>query len=174
MPRKPLRQVIVPIGPSIAYVPLTRGQFALIDREDADWIGKSNWQAWLSPTMKTFYATRKLYGGKVNIALHMAILMPDRGLIPDHRNGSTLDDRRANLREATPSQNRYNSRMYRSNASGYKGVHRISEHANFTAKLAVNKKRLYLGSYETAEEANAVVRAAAIEHHGEFANMGGR
>jgi hypothetical protein len=53
---KRARQVIVPIGPGIAYVELTRGMFSIIDAIDADIVSANNWHA--MPCRNTFYARR--------------------------------------------------------------------------------------------------------------------
>lgn len=55
MPRfYPTRPAIIPIGPSIAYLPLTQGLFALIDREDAPQLEKFKWQAYIRPPEPTY------------------------------------------------------------------------------------------------------------------------
>lgn len=69
---RPLKPVELPIGPSIAYLALTQGQFALIDRDDAAYLGSFNWCAdWCAHT-KSYYAQR-LAGG-VKIKLHRFLL----------------------------------------------------------------------------------------------------
>lgn len=103
-----LRQIIIPIGPSIAYVPLTRGQYALIDREDAQWAGRWNWHTRKSSS-GTYYAARSVAPrGEEHFRLfmHTELLGPSSsGLTADHlmtRNG--LDNRRSNLRPANKSE----------------------------------------------------------------------
>jgi hypothetical protein len=44
------------IGPSIAYIPLTRGQFSVVDREKAWILEKYSWRVKESSTGE-FYAT---------------------------------------------------------------------------------------------------------------------
>jgi hypothetical protein len=39
----------------------------------------------------------------------------------------------------------------------------------YKAEIRVLGKRMFLGSYPTAEEAHEAYKKAAIEHHGEFA-----
>jgi hypothetical protein len=94
------RQVIVPIGPSIAYVPLTQGYYALIDVEDAGWAGVHNWCAWWNGRKTKVYAKRQvvtLPASGLQVCLHHAVL--DTALRPSVRflNGNTLDCRKANL-----------------------------------------------------------------------------
>ena len=83
----------------------------------------------------------------------------------DHINGIRNDNRIINLREATHSQNQANKK-YRNN-SGYKGV---SKNKNkWQANIKVGKKTLYLGYFDTKEEAHEAYKQASIKHHGEFA-----
>lgn len=42
--------------------------------------------------------------------LHRRILCTPEGFVTDHKNGDKLDNRRSNLRVATPSQNQQNNR----------------------------------------------------------------
>lgn len=123
--KHPVKELILPIGPSIAYVPLTRGMYALIDMEDAGWIGQSNWYAKKCYRAGNYYAQRHTEGdgGKdLILTMHRAILRPRDGFMSDHVFGNTLDNRRSVLREATQSQNAKNTKLFSTNTSGFKGV----------------------------------------------------
>lgn len=94
------RRIFVPIGPSIAYVPLTQGLYALIDAEDAEWVGVHNWCAHWPGRKTKVYAMRSVVTvppGNMRLCLHHAVL--DTALKPSVRflNGNTLDCRKANL-----------------------------------------------------------------------------
>jgi hypothetical protein len=88
----------------------------------------------------------------------------------DHVNGDASDNRIANLRPATPSQNGWNRGPQVNNTSGYKGVTRFTrmKTPKWKAEIEVNGKRKHLGLFETAEEASNAYEAAAMEAHGEF------
>lgn len=86
----------------------------------------------------------------------------------DHINGDRSDNRFANLREATRSQNLQNSGMRASNKTGYKGVHYCHERRKFVAQIVIDGKRVGLGRYQTVEEAAAVRLAAEKKVFGEF------
>ena len=83
----------------------------------------------------------------------------------DHRNHNTLDNRRSNLRLATPSQNAINRRK----AKGYKGVSRVRDKWRATIGSVRKKERRHLGYFPSAERAAKAYDAAAIEMYGEFA-----
>jgi hypothetical protein len=93
----------------------------------------------------------------------------------DHKNRKRTDDRWCNLRPATPSQNMCN-RLGRSNK--LKGFSRIKSCRtktfpirSYQARIAFNRKTIYLGCFATEEEAHAAYKAKALELHGKFANL---
>lgn len=87
----------------------------------------------------------------------------------DHRNGVKWDNSWKNLREATPSQNRYNAGAQANNTTGYKGVFWSKRNGKFLAQIAKEKKLYYLGYFECPREAAHAYNKAAVELHGEFA-----
>lgn len=151
-------------------VPLTKGAFAKVDVEDFEVATSSNWAC-----SESGYARRtiKADGLKRNERLHRIILerVLGRKLLPveqvDHVNGDRLDNRRANLRVATHNQNSYNVR--RKNKHGYMGV--STNHARFCAKLSVETESVYVGTFDTPDEAAWMRDQWAVELHGEFASL---
>lgn len=89
--------------------------------------------------------------------------------IVDHINNDRSDDRIENLRLATESDNRRNSRMYCTNTSGFKGVTREKRTNRWKAYIYQHNRRIHLGMYTTKEEAAAAYAQAALRLHGEFA-----
>jgi hypothetical protein len=83
----------------------------------------------------------------------------------DHINCDPTDDRLANLRPATPSQNRANTRKRRDSTSPYKGVTRRAGRPTWC--VTVGKR--HIGCFRTAEEACAAYQIAAREQFGEYA-----
>lgn len=84
----------------------------------------------------------------------------------DHANGDGTDNRIANLRAATRSQNMWNRPVRRDSAHGIKGVTRNGK--RFSAKCYVAGRDHYLGTFDTAEEAGAAYRKFAEQAHGQF------
>lgn len=108
-------------------------------------------------------------GGKtINGPVHRLVgeaflgLTADRQV--DHIDGDRTNNRLENLRLATHSQNRRNSRSRSS--CGMKGVSRHRK--RWSAKITIDGKLKHLGIYDTPEEAHAAYCAAAKELHGEF------
>ena len=85
----------------------------------------------------------------------------------DHIDGDRANNRIANLRPATRTQNRANSGISRNNTTGVKGV---SVHKNrFHARIMHNGDAIHLGSFRTITEAARARQEAAERLNGEFA-----
>lgn len=87
----------------------------------------------------------------------------------DHIDGNPSNNRIANLRPATPSQNSQNQRRAKNNSTGFKGVSVQTRDRKFRARIAAGGKRHELGIFETAEDAACAYRKASARFHGSFA-----
>jgi hypothetical protein len=108
--------------------------------------------------------------GKSYLAHRLAWLIVTGDWPISHIDHADLDQKNnafSNLREATRSQNLSNCRVKSHNRLGIKGVRR--DRHRFKAQITVNRKNNYLGSFGTAEEAQAAYLAAAKRAVGEFA-----
>jgi hypothetical protein len=85
----------------------------------------------------------------------------------DHINGEKIDNRFANLRQATPAQNAHNTKSRRRDR--LKGAYFVPRLGKWQALICSNWKQKHLGYFQTEQEAHAAYRAAAICQHGEFA-----
>lgn len=90
----------------------------------------------------------------------------------DHIDGNGLNNQRDNLRLATPSQNAMNRPKQNNNTSGYKGVSWSKKSGKWIAKIKVNGKSIYLGSFDSIEDAYEFYCNAVEKYHGEFGNTG--
>jgi hypothetical protein len=133
---------------------------ALVDDEDAA-IADERWH--LHPGG---YAAR---GGKGQAHEYMhRRIVPDAEAV-DHVNGDKLDNRRANLRTATQSQNLMNRGRSPRNTSGYKGVTWHKGSRRWMAQIKVRGRSKCLGYFEDPAVAHAAYTKAAAREHGEFA-----
>lgn len=89
----------------------------------------------------------------------------------DHIDLDKANNRIANLRPATASQNHANRRISRQNKTGFKGVHWCNHFKKYVAQITKNNKVKNLGYFRTPEEAHAAYCKAAFETHGEFARV---
>lgn len=115
------------------------------------------------------YAKTRINGKTV--ALHRLIMNPPAGMVVDHINGDTLDNRRTNLRICAIRGNAQNRRKQRGTKSKYKGVGWFKPTQQWTASITANGKSYALGYYDTQEEAGAAYNYAAHQLHGEFARL---
>ena len=107
--------------------------------------------------------------------LHQVVFKMFYGYIPkliDHIDKNTTNNRIENLRPATKSQNRYNSKLNSNNKSGIKGVYWHKSFNKWIARASVNGKQKYLGCFDDLELADLVAQEARDKYHGAFANHG--
>jgi hypothetical protein len=150
-------------------IPLTQGRFAIVDREDFSRLSKFKWCAALAdPFTGRFVAVRRQAGR--NLYMHHEILPMRAESEIDHRNLDGLDNRRRNLRRCTRRQNKCNSRLYRNNSLGIKGVTRNGR--GFIARICVSPgRRKSLGTFKTIAEAGHAYNEAAKNYYGEFCRV---
>lgn len=84
----------------------------------------------------------------------------------DHINGDPTDNRIANLREATMSENMHNQRRaHKHNKTGILGVQWRPSKNKFRARIAVSGKEIHLGHFDSVEDAqNAYLDAKEKLH----------
>jgi len=156
-------------------IPLTRGEYALVDALDYDSLMDYKWYAKWSKPMNSYYASTvvKTPSGKwKHLSMHRLILgITAAELEGDHINGDTLNNTRRNLRPASGPQNQANCKVRTDNTSGYRGVCWHVRFGKWHAKISVNGKRIHLGYFATAQEAALARDAAARERFGEFARL---
>ena len=90
----------------------------------------------------------------------------------DHIDGVRANNRWSNLREATPSQNRWNGKTPKHNTSGFKGVSWHRHRGKWVANINAHRKRQFLGEFDTPWQAYQAYLKRAAELHGEYARLG--
>ena len=113
---------------------------------------------------------KKKYAAHRLAFLYMTGNFPKNSI--DHINRIKDDNRWANLRDATYSQNQSNKAKYKTNKSGYKGVVWIKQRKKWRAQISYMHKDIFIGYYTTPQEASEAYNKKAIELSGEFAYTG--
>jgi len=130
-----------------------------VSDKDYNSVSKYNWS--LVGANHTKYCSCTIDGRRTS--LHRFVLgINDPSVYIDHKDGNGLNNCRSNLRIATNAQNQQNKRPRGS--SKYLGVS-LRDNGMWRAGITVNKKQVYLGYFDTEEEAhNAYLEAKKIYH----------
>lgn len=154
-------------------IPLSQGKIAIIDDADLAMIGQYRWFAHSvkrKHVPDVWYAKGHIEGRKMFYMHRLILGLTDRTIYVDHINRNGLDNRRANLRIATNSQNQGNLVSTRG-TSRYKGVCWDKNIRKWRAYIGKGKDRKHLGVFGSEEVAAMAYDAAALERWGGFARL---
>jgi hypothetical protein len=146
-------------------IKLSCGRVTRVDDEDFELL--SQWQ-WYLRGGKYVGRSRRIgeswYSEEVR--LHRVITNAPKGLVVDHINHDTLDNRRSNLRVCTYSQNLCNRGAEKGKA-GFKGVYVAGR--KYRSIIRNGGRLIFLGSGRDEESLARIFDRAAIAVQGDFA-----
>ena len=158
----------------LCHIPLTKGYVAIADEGDFSLICGAPWRVNLAAGVYAVRHDPVLFEvtkdrGRSIIGMHRLLMGQPCGLVVDHINGNTLDNRRTNLRAITAAQNAKNLAMNRNNKSGVSGVSWHPEKNAWAAAIWVGGKNIHLGTFKDIELARLARAEAEVKYFGEFA-----
>lgn len=159
------------VGDGVTHLILKCGAVYKIDSSDRALVESFTWH---KNDERYGYAKTnvRIEGSKKyrRVSLH-SMLCPttaDRPLV-DHESGDVFDNRRANLRPCSRSQNNMNKKCYRNSKTAVKGVFFRSDKGRFEATIGYGRKQHYVGSFSNLDDAAVAIRSFRERAHGEFA-----
>jgi DNA polymerase-1 len=158
-------------GYAFCRIPLTQGQYAIVDPDDYRRLSKYKWHVAGRPGSQYAVSKDAKNTEKPVIYMHREVIKAPDELLADHINRNSLDNRKANLRPATHAQNVQNRTKNRKGkySSKYKGVNWNRGHRLWQAEIKFNGNCMFLGSFESEIRAAKAYDRAAKRYHGEFA-----
>jgi hypothetical protein len=156
---------------SSRFIPLTKGQQALVDDSDYNRLMQIGSWSYNKSGYAVHYYTDE-FGHNRTLFMHRVVMeyalrnAPPRMQV-DHINHNTLDNRSANLRLATPSQNQAHRRQRNDSDTPYKGI--TWNTGRWEARIKYGSQRINLGRFKNAEEAAWMYDAASHLLYAEFA-----
>lgn len=135
-----------------------RGNKTLVDSEDVPLLKEHYWYAdsrgyWLS-----HFPQGKVY-------LHKYVMKVGSNYEVDHIHRVRNDNRKSQLRKCTHSENNRN-RKIKKNSTGVVGVY--FSHNKYSARVYIKGKEVWLGLFDTLEEASKAREEAVKKYYGEF------
>jgi len=160
-----------PVPTATTYVPVVAARrnvvaHALVDHDAPTEVFEATWSL-----HSAGYAFRRIPRSKP-VYMHRVIAEAKAGQLVDHVNGDRLDNRRQNLRLATPTQNNANSRDRR-RGGRYRGVYWHRQAGRWISQISLHGRVYHLGLFDAPEAAARAYDLAARAAHGAFARTNG-
>ena len=158
---------IVQEGDHMRYI-CKNGDSFIFDAADIDIVSKHRWC--IGDGYPQCVNDEDPEGPRLKLS-RMLLNIQSSTIAADHINGDTRDNRRKNLRAANYSQNNWNSKIPKTNTSGYKGVSWRESVNKYIARIGINNKTYHIGSFCDPIEAARAYDDAARILFGEYAAL---
>jgi hypothetical protein len=153
-------------------IPLTKGLFCEIDDDDAHLVEPYRWYA-QSSKRGIHYAQRRITtdaGVRKMVFMHRMICGASEGQLVDHIDNNGLNNKRANLRLCSHSENRANAAGLNNSLTSLKNVYFCQRSVNrpWRVDISIGNTR-YRAQFATEAEAIADAATNRARLHGSFA-----
>lgn len=122
--------------------------FFLCDTEDWEYLKRYKWFI----SKRGYVVTNHNVNGYGN-RFHRIVMNAKPEFVVDHKGRNKLDNRKSELRSTSQKENVRNSGVKNTNKSGYKGVHFNKNAGKWEAYITADYKKIYLGLFESIEDA---------------------
>ena len=140
----------------------SNGEKFYIDIEDYDKAKKYCWRI----DCHGYVVANSRDGSNRIIKLHRFVMnVNDSDILVDHKNWDKTNNRKSNLRKASKTENNINIKRKTNNTTGYTGVTLNKNSGKYIARISKNGKRIYLGTFDTFEEAVQARHEAELSIH---------
>jgi hypothetical protein len=176
----------IPASDGSLLIPLAGGVFAKIDAADLGHVRPHRWH-----TKRKLSQPGRIYaqfsirlspgrkGKRGSVVMHRFIVGATAGIVVDHINGDTLDNRRVNLRVTNARGNATNITSSKNQKrGGFKGVSWNKNAGKWAAIICAGevkpngkRKQMHLGLFVDPVDAARAYDAEAIARFGEFASL---
>ena len=163
-------------------IALGHDRFANVDKEDLELVAQYKWSALVTP-----WATYAITQGKTKpIYMHRLIMDAPENRQVDHKDGNGLDNRRHNLRIATPKDqagntkprkkrsdiaSKYKGVSWRANPNGIGGRWRAEIEIALPSEDGTRKRKRFIKYSLNEDDAARFYNDMAREYYGDFAKI---
>ena len=147
---------------------LADGRECMFDMEDYDILRKYHWSARKDGHVRAFVNGRQVELARYILEQNGVYIPEDK--VVDHIDINPLNNRKYNLRICSFRENRMNHSLFKSNSSGYSGVSYRKDKDQWIARITIDYERLFLGYFDTKEEAIRARQEAEEKYYGEYSS----
>lgn len=138
---------------NVVHVVLRDGEEMLCDIDDWNCLKEFTWRK-----NRGGYATSSI--NRKQRRFHKMVMGKRDGYVVDHIDRNKLNNQKSNLRFVTHQANSVNIDLPKNNTSGIIGVSWLENRKKWTSRLTIDGKNIFLGNYDTKEEAEEARKKA--------------
>lgn len=137
------------------------GNECLIDTEDVKRVSSQYW----SKQWRDYWISQR---HKTQTRLHRFIMGCSEDFEVDHIDGNTSNNTKANLRKCSHRENSRNIKVSKNSTTGVTGVAFVKRTNKYMARIKFESKSIFLGYFDSLEEASRVRQEAEVKYFGEY------